>query len=84
MVPRGAEEAQNGTRSGPKPPQEEPKKVKKANLKRQDEKRTELRRSQDRLGPAKGAIRPFLPHPQGVIWEAKSAPGRSKTVLGSS
>ena len=31
MVPRGAEEAQNGARSGPKPPQDEPKKVKKAN-----------------------------------------------------
>ena len=31
MVPRGDEEAQNGTRSGPKPPQEEVKKVKKAN-----------------------------------------------------
>ena len=31
MVPRGAEEAQNGARSGPKRPQEELKKVKKAN-----------------------------------------------------
>ena len=31
MVPRGAEETQNGARSGPKPPQEELEKVKKAN-----------------------------------------------------
>ena len=31
MVPRGAGEAQNGARSGPKRPQEELKKVKKAN-----------------------------------------------------
>ena len=31
MAPRGAEEAQNGARSGPKRPQEELKKVKKAN-----------------------------------------------------
>ena len=31
MAPRGAEEGQNGARSGPKPPQEELKKVKKTN-----------------------------------------------------
>ena len=48
----------------------------------QDEKRTEPRRSQDRLGPPTGRLAPAQPPPRGSIWEAKTAlksiPKRSK------
>ena len=40
----------------------------------QDEKRTDPRRSQDRIGPPMGPKRSLLCTPRGVIWEAKTAP----------
>ena len=40
----------------------------------QDEKRTEPRRSQDRLGPPQGPICVPQRPPRGSIWEAKTAP----------
>ena len=73
MVPRRAEEAQNGARSGPKPPQEEPKKVKKANPNgktkkgpNQDDPKTILDRITSDLRNS--------PTPPGAIWEAKTVP----------
>ena len=63
---------------GPKRPQEHPKmatpKRPKIELKPEDEKRTEPRRPQDRLGPPQGPKRLRSTYPQGLIWEAKSAP----------
>ena len=55
--------AQEGQKSEPKP---------------QDEKRTEPRRSQDRLGPPTGRFAQFSGIPRGSIWEPKSAPKRNQ------
>ena len=46
----------------------------KSDLQRQVERTNAPRRAQDRLGPAKGAIRRLFPHPQGTIWEPKTTP----------
>ena len=85
MMPRGAEEAQNGTRSGPKPPQEEPKKVKKAN----PNGKTKKGPNQDDPRPtwtSQGGESPLFPSPPGAHFggqigtktEPKSIPKRSK------
>ena len=73
MVPRGAEEAQNGARSGPKRPQEELKKAKKAtpNDKTKNEpNQVDPKTVLDRLR----ADLPSSAAPPGSIWEAKSGP----------
>ena len=65
---------QNDPRSAPKRPQDDQK----SDPERQDDKRTEPRRFQDRLGRPQGAGAPLSAHPQGSIWEAKSAPKRNR------
>ena len=69
---------QNDPQSTPKRPKNDPKTTKKSNPERQDEKRTEPRRFQDRLRPPQVAGAPLSAHPQGSIWEAKTAPKRNR------
>ena len=72
-------------KKAPKRPPERPKTTpkrpqddQKSDPERQDDKRTEPRRFQDRLGRPQGAGAPLSAHPQGSIWEAKSAPKRNQ------
>ena len=65
----------------PKRPQEHPKTIpkraqegKRSDLEPQDDKRTEPRRFQDRLGSAPRGPTPVCTHSRGTIWEAKTAP----------
>ena len=65
MVPRGAEEAQNGARSGPKPPQEEPKKVKKANPNGKTKKGPNQDDPKTDLDPPRGRVARYPVTPRG-------------------
>ena len=68
---------QNDTKTRPKTHQNDSKRHprgQKSDPKSQDQKRTEPRRSQGRLGSPRGGVPPVYPHPRGAIWEAKSAP----------
>ena len=68
--PEAFQKAQNDPKCTPKRPQKRPK----IEAKPQDEKRSETRRFQDRLGSAPRGPTPVWWHPWGTIWEAKSAP----------
>ena len=72
-------------KKAPKRSQEHPKTTpkraeegKRSDLEPQDDKRTEPRRFQDRLGPPRALQTPVWCHPWGSIWEAKSAPKRNQ------
>ena len=69
--------AQDGPKRGRRPPKTSPRgtqEAKKSDPESQDEKRTESRRSQDRLGLNSGGVPPVYPHPRGAIWDPKMAP----------
>ena len=71
MVPRRAEEAQNGARSGPKPPQEEPKKVKKANPNGKTKKGPNQDDPKTDLDPPRGRFADFSLTPRGSFGRPK-------------
>jgi hypothetical protein len=50
----------------------------KSDLQPQVERKNAPRRAQDRLGPAKRAIRRLFPHPEGSIWAFQNDPKRSR------
>ena len=69
--------AKNDPKRSPRRPKTTPRGAQddqKSDPERQDEKRTEPRRSWDRLGPPPRARPPARAHPRGSIWEAKTAP----------
>ena len=80
-VERAAENRQNALQNHSWAPKNDPKggqEDQKIEPKPQDEKRTEPRRSQDRLRHPQGPKHVRLPYPQGSILEAKTAPKRSR------
>ena len=81
QAPRGSKMTPKGTKRPQKSPKTTPSGVQegqKSDPKRQDEKRTEPRRSQDRLGPPRGRLAPTSPVQACPFGRPKRHPNRSQ------